>query len=488
MDRLVMGLLGATRVRGVRFAKITAVLLAVTLSGCLLKPEYNRPVVLGDSGYRDAIIVGDAAVVGSAANIMWWDLFGDQKLKGLITIALNENRDLKVAMARIDEARALLGVVRPDQFPRLDLSGGASRTGVSDSILGGLPGLSPSNEFSLLGRLGFEVDIWGRYASATEAQRAQLVASEEVFKAVTLSLVAQVATAYLQLLDFDRQVIIAERTLRSRNANTRLINERFKQGYTAKIDLNQAQIQEQDAAAALVALKRARRIAENAISLLLGRVPHDISRAQPNTNPLSIEAIPAGVPADLLARRPDVRAAEERAHAAVMQVGVARSTQFPSISLLGVIGLNSRDSTELFTSDGRTWSVGGNLLGPLIDLGKSWSRTEAAEAVAEQALKEYEGTVLAAVREVEDAMISVRTFYEEHKVRERQVAAARSADELSKRRYNDGVTSYLEVLSTQQSLFSSELAQSNTQQRYLSAIVQLYKALGGGWQLPENPK
>jgi multidrug efflux system outer membrane protein len=454
--------------------------IAFACTGCLLKPEFTRPVVLGDAGYREPV------AAGSTANIKWWDLFKDETLRSLITTALNENRDLKVALARIDEARALLGVVRPDQFPRLDVSGGASRTSVSESMLGGLPGVSPRNEFSLLGRLGFEVDIWGRYASATEAQRAELVASEEFFKTVTLSLVAAVATTYIQILDFDRQVIIAERTLKSRRANTKLIDERFKQGYTAKIDLNQAQIQEQDAAAALVAIRRGRQLAENALSVLIGRVPHIIHRSGPDTDPLGLKSIPAGVPAELLSRRPDVRAAEERARAAVMRVGVARATQFPSVSLLGVIGLNSTDSTELFTSDGRTWSIGGNLLGPLIDLGKSWSRTDAAEASAEQALKEYEGVVLRAVREVEDAMISVRTFHEEHRIRQAQVTAARSADELSRRRYTDGVTSYLEVLSTQESLFSAELARSNTQGRYLAAIVELYKALGGGWELPDD--
>jgi multidrug efflux system outer membrane protein len=454
--------------------------ISVALGGCLLKPEFKRPGVLSDAGYRDVV------VAGAAADITWWDLFGDQALHNLITTALNENRDLRVALARIDEARALLGVTRPDQFPRLDGTGGATRTAASESMLGGLPGISPRNEFSLLGRVGFEVDIWGRYASATEAQRAELVASEEFFKAVTLSLVAQVATAYLQILDFDRQAMIAERTLKSRRAFTKLIEERFKQGYTAKIDLNQAQIQEQDAAAAVVAIRRARQLTENALSVLVGRVPHQISRSSPETDPLALKNIPPGVPAELLFRRPDVRATEERARAAVMRVGVARSTQFPSLNLLGIIGLNSTETTELFTSDGRTWSIGGNVFGPIIDLGKSWSRTDAAEAVAEQALKEYEGTVLRAVREVEDAMVSVKTFAEEHRIRQVQVIAARSADELSRRRYTDGVTSYLEVLSTQESLFTAELARSNTQARYLSAIVELYKALGGGWELPDT--
>jgi multidrug efflux system outer membrane protein len=343
-----------------------------------------------------------------------------------------------------------------------------------------------TSDFGLSGRLSFEVDLWGKFASATEAQRAELLASEEGYKAVTLALVAQVAVTYLQLLDVDRQTAISERTLANRRSYTKLIEERFAGGYTAKIDLNQAQIQEQDAAAAVVVLRRARRLLENAMSTLLGHVPHEIARAKADTNPISIQAFPVGVPAALLQRRPDVRAAEEQARAAVMRIGVARATQFPSLNLLGIIGLNSTQSSELFNSDGETWSIGGNLLGPIIDLGKSWSRTKAAEAQAEQAVRRYEGVVLQAVREVEDARVEVQTFYQEHSVRQAQVAAAQSADMLSRRRYNDGVTSYLEVLSTQESLFSAELARSNTMQRYLSAIVQLYKALGGGWEMPEK--
>jgi multidrug efflux system outer membrane protein len=469
MVRRLLGLITSQSVRCFSLAALT-----LQCGGCLLKPEFERPEVLKDTSFRDGV-----STQLSIANLMWWELFGDEKLKALIRTALSENRNLQIAMARIDEARATLGVVRPDQFPRVDISGAATRSDLADAVL---PQIGPANDFSLLGRLGFEVDLWGRYASATEAARAELLASEEAYKAITLSLVAELATAYLQLLDIDRQIAIAERTLANRKKNTKLIGERFAGGYTAKIDLNQAQIQEQDAAAALVALRRARRLVENALSVLLGHVPHEISRAAPDTNPVSLSEVPPGAPADLLSRRPDVKAAEEVARAAVMRIGVARSTQFPSISLLGVIGLNSRQSTELFTSDGRTWSVGGNLLGPLIDLGKSWSRTEAAEAAAAQALKQYEGVVLQAVREVEDAMVSVRTYHEEHAVRVKQVQAAQSADVLSRRRYDDGVASYLEVLSTQESLFSAELARSNTMQRYLSAIVQLYKALGGGWQ------
>lgn len=451
-----------------------ALVCSITLlSGCLLRPEFTRPDVLDASPYR----AGERE--GSIINVQWWDFFKDPALKQLISTALEQNRDLQVAMARVDEARAILGVTRPDQFPRLDYSGGVTRT---DTSTAGLTPAPPVNDFNLLSQLNYEVDLWGRFASATEAQRAELLASEEAYKAISLSLMGQVATAYLQLLDIDRQILISGRTLKNRHANTMLIQERFARGYTAKIDLNQAQIQEQDAAAALVAQKRARRLVENALSVLLGRVPYDIPRSGPNEDPLLIHDIPAGVPADLLTRRPDVLSAQEKARAAVMRVGVARASQYPSLSLFGVLGLNSNKSSELFSADGRLWSIGGNVVGPLIDLGKSWSRTDAAEAQAEQALKAYESVVLQAVREVEDARISARMLLEEYQIRVTQVTAAQSANMLSRRRYEDGVTSYLEVLSSETSLFTADIARSNVLQRYLSSLVLLYQALGGGWE------
>jgi multidrug efflux system outer membrane protein len=199
-------------------------------------------------------------------------------------------------------------------------------------------------------------------------------------------------------------------------------------------------------------------------------------------DPLSVKELPVGVPAMLLERRPDVKSAEESARAAVMRIGVARAQQYPAFSITGFLGLNSIEHTDLFKGDSRTWNIGAGLLGPLVDLGKSWSRVDVAEAQAEQSVQQYEQSVLVAVRDVEDALVGVRTFQEENLVRTEQVKAGRSASFLSRRRYMDGVTSYLEVLDTERSLFNAELAQSNTQERYLASIVQLYKALGGGWQ------
>jgi multidrug efflux system outer membrane protein len=453
--------------------KRIAIVAAVSLAGCLVRPHYERPVVLTEATYIDA-----AAIQENIADVPWWDVFKDKDLQALIKTALANNRDLKVAIARIDEARGLLGVARPDQFPRLDLVGSASRIDPSDAAA--LPA-DVTDDFGLGSRLSFEIDLWGRYASATEAQRAQLLSTEYAMRAVTISLVAEVSAAYLQLQNIDRQVKISERTLHNRHDATTVNQQRFKGGYVGLLDVNQAQIQEEEARAALVALTRQLRLTENALSVLLGHVPYRIKRGSPIVDPLKLVALPAGVPAMILERRPDVRASEELAHAAVMRIGVARAQQYPALNLTGFIGLNSRDQSDLFSADGRTWSIGAGLLGPLVDLGKSWSRVDAAEAQADQALKAYEGTVLKAVREVEDAIVSVRTFKEEHAVRGAQVSAGKSAAFLSRRRYMDGVTSYLEVLDTERSLFNAELAQSSAMERYLSSMVQLYRALGGGW-------
>ncbi len=454
--------------------------LPLVSTGCLFVPSYERPSVLDGKHFREA-----PETQATIADMKWWEVFEDPYLEKLIKTALEKNRDLKVAMARINEARGVLGVTRPDQFPRLDISGRAERIDASD--LSAFPtGLN--NDFNLLGRLNFEIDIWGRYASATEAARSQLLSTEYAYRAVTLSLVAQVAQTYLRLLDVDREIVIARRTADNRHAATRLIEERFKGGHTAKLDLNQAQIQEHDAVAALIVFQREQRLLENALSVLLGEVPHAIERADPDTNPvtLSLERVPAGVPAMVLERRPDVRAAEEIARAAIMRVGVARAQQYPALTLTGFLGLNSADRSDLFKDDARTWSIGGTALGPLFDLFKSWSRVDAAEAQADQAVQTYEQSVLVAVKDVEDAMIAIRTYYEEQSVRASQVESARSANFLSRQRYDSGIASFLEVLNTETSLFAAELQYSFTQQRYLAAIVQLYKSLGGGWELPDT--
>ncbi len=453
-------------------------LSASVLSSCSLGPEFLRPEVPLLEQYSEPGVTS-----ASIANLQWWDLYTDAELQGLIRTALEENKDLQLALARIAEARAFLGFTRADQFPSVDASGEANRTDPSDET--SLPG-RPENTFGLFGDLFFEIDLWGKFRRATEAQRAELLSSEYAYRAVTISLVSQVATTYFTLLDLDNRYQIARRTVENRKGATELIQTRFKGGIVPELDVNQATIEEAVALAQMASLERDRRQTENALSVLLGRTPITIPRRTALTQQVLRSDLPTGFPASLLERRPDVKAAEEAAHAETARIGVAEAERFPALSLAGFIGLQSSETSDLFSGDAMTWSIGGNVLSPLIDFGKNRSRVEITEARAEQVVRNYEQTVLRAVQEVEDALVAVRTYQAEHRARVMQRSAAENATRLSRARYNDGVAPYLEVLDSERSLFDAELSESITLQSYLNSIVQLYKALGGGWTEAQN--
>lgn len=451
-----------------------SVFCSSSLVSCSLGPEFLRPEVPLSEQFSQPSVSSD-----SIANLKWWDLYTDSELQGLIRTALAENKDLQLALSRIAEARAILGFTRADQFPRLDASGEANRTDPSDEL--SLSG-KPENTFGLFGDLFFEIDLWGKFRRATEAQRAELLSSEYAYRAVTISLVAQVATTYFTVLDLDNRYKIAQRTVENRRGATELIRTRYKGGIVPELDVNQATIEEAVALAQMASLERERRQTENALSVLLGRAPVSTLPRGAVLMQQALKAdLPTGFPASLLERRPDIMVAEEAAHAETARIGVAEAQRFPALSLAGFIGLQSNDTSDFLSGDAVTWSVGGNVLSPLVDFGKNRSRVEFTEARAEQVMRSYEQTVLRAVQEVEDALVSVRTYHAEHSARIMQKDAAANATRLSRARYNDGVAPYLEVLDSERSLFDAELSESITLQSYLNSIVQLYKALGGGW-------
>lgn len=452
---------------------VFTVLLVV--SACTLGPNYSRP----DLDLSQNYIEGKSDSAESVANLDWWSLFQDETLQDLIRTALAENHDLQIAMSRIDEARAALGFVRADEFPRVDISGNAERFDASDNVINF--DTAPRNTFGIFGDLSFEIDLWGKLRRATEASRAELLSSEYAHRAVTITLVARVATTYFILLDLDKKKAITVRTLDNRRGATELIRARFKGNVVSELDVNQAEIEEAKAAAILANVERDSRRVENALSVLLGRVPFSIKRGVKLSEQKLPEALPTGFQATLLERRPDIRSAEEFARAEVARIGVAKAEQYPSFNLLGFIGLESEDISDLFEGSSSAKSIGGNFIGPLIDFGKSGSKVDVAEARATQALKGYELAVLQAVNEVEDALVSVRTYRSEHDANMMQLKAAQNATKLSRARYDEGISSYLEVLDSERSLFEAELAESSSSQLYLSSIVQLYKALGGGW-------
>jgi len=457
--------------------------LLLTLGGCAAGPDYERPELDVPENYVQPFEQGE-----TFANVPWWELFGDEQLQELIRIALEENQDLGIAAARVEEFRAVLGVTRADQFPTVDVTASGAQAEGSDNVFpGNIPGVSSDKveNYRLSADVFFELDLFGRLRRSTEAARAQLLATEEARRSITISLVANVASTYMLLRDLDAQLEIARRTQRTRSDSLDIIKARFDQGTVPKLDVNQAEIELAVADAAVAAAERAVAQTEHSLSILLGRNPGRILRGLPLQQQPMPPDVPAGLPSELLQRRPDVLSSEAELAAQTARIGVAQAARWPSLSLTGALGFESDDLSTLTDSGSDFWSAGAGILAPVFNSGRNKSRVEIERARTEQALLAYERTVQRAFREVEDALAAVRTYRLEHQARERQVAAARSAATLSRARYDGGVTSYLEVLDTERSLFSAELTESQTQRLYINAIIELYKALGGGWN-PES--
>lgn len=465
-----------------RRCALSLLLASAALTGCALGPDYERPDMETPAQYVQPVEAGE-----SFANLPWWDLFEDPELEALIRDALEQNQDLRIATARIEEFRGLLGITRADQFPQVDIAGAGARSEPSqNSFPGNLPGLGGgTNEtYRLSADVFFEVDLFGRLRRSTEAARAQLLAVEETRRAVTISLIASVASTYMTLRDLDQQLEIARRTEATRAESLEIIEARFEKGTVARIDVNQAEVQLTIAAATVASAERAVAQAENLLSVLLGRNPGPITRGRSLHEQSLPPFVPAGLPSELLQRRPDVLAAEAELAAQTARIGIAQALRWPSLSLTGSLGLESNELSTLTESGSDYWSAGAGILAPLFNAGRNKSRVDVERARTEQAMLAYQQTVLRAFREVEDALVAVRTYRDEHAARRKQVDAARSAARLSRARYDGGVTSYLEVLDTERSLFNAELAESQTLRLYYNSTIELYKALGGGW-MPE---
>ncbi len=461
-----------------------AALLFLMLGGCALGPDYERPDVGAPERWIQPVDEGE-----NLANTPWWELFEDPELKALIRTALEENQDLAIAASRIEEFRAALTVTRANQFPTVDVNGSAGRNSPSGNVFpGNIPGLNPGEieSYSLSADVLFEVDLFGRLRRATEAARGELLAREENRRAVTISLVANVASTYLTLRDLDAQYEISRRTEAVRSESLDIIQARFDEGTVALIDVNQAEIQLAIAQAAVAAAERAVTQTENLLSTLLGGNPGPITRGSALKEQVFPPAIPAGLPSELLTRRPDVTATEAQLAAQTARIGVAQAARWPSLSLTGSLGFESQELSSIADSDSDTWTIGAGILQPVFNSGRLRGRVEIERQRTEQLLKTYEQTVQRAFREVEDALVAVRTYRAEFEARNFQVRAARSAATLSRARYDGGVTSYLEVLDTERSLFNAELAESSSLRLYLTSIVDLYRALGGGWSPEEE--
>jgi len=458
-------------------------LIVFGLAGCAVGPDYKRPTVPVPADWRSP-----AEAVGSLADLGWWQLFEDPVLQDLIGTALGNNKDLQMAVARVAETRAQFAVTRAVQFPQVDGQASYTRERMSQNSfpLNALPpgqGVSPEgSSYQTSLDLSFELDLWGRLRRATEAARADLLASEESRRTVLTTLVSDVARAYFDLLELDREADIARRTLTSRQASLDLVRQRFEGGLTSELDVRRAEGELAATAAAVPDVERRVAQTENRLSILLGRNPGPIPRGPGLDAQKLPPSVPAGLPSALLERRPDIRQAEEQLVAANARIGEAKAAFFPQISLTGLFGQESAALSDLFAGPSRVWQFGPTITMPIFNAGRIRSNLRATEAREQQALIAYQQAIQQAFREVEDALVFHQKAREIRAQRELRVTAARQAVALGNLRYGEGLAGYLDVLDAERQLLSAETDLAATSRDQLTAVVQVYKALGGGWE------
>ena len=456
-----------------RLLYILTLITVLGFTGCMLGPDFQKQQYSGPEKFRF-----DTTVAVKTVNLRWWELMNDTVLDTLIKIALEENKDVLIAASRIESARANINYTKANQWPVFDYSAGANVGGTHESFTSG---------FSVYPGFSWEIGFWGKYRRLNEAARAEYMASEYAKRTVQLSLISAVATTYFYILaDYD-QLSIAQSTLASRDSALIIMRDKFEGGMISRIDYNQAKIQRDIAAATVPTYKRMIALNENALSILLGRMPQSIVVGRPFYEHKYELDIPSGVPSELIKRRPDILQAEALYQAQNAQIGVAEALRWPSFNLTGFMGAASTDLLSL-NAIGLTWSAGANLFGPLFQFGQNKRRVEIARQNAYQSLVNYEKTVQQAFKDVEDALISISTYREEVAVQQSRAKTAIESETLSFIRYNEGSTTYLEVLEQQRQSFASRLEVLSARLNLLKSYILLYKALGGGWLSPEEEK
>jgi multidrug efflux system outer membrane protein len=456
---------------------------AVALAGCTVGPNYTRPPAGAPDVFR-----GDAATAGnpappSAASIgddPWWQLFEDDTLQALIRKALDQNYDVAIAASRILEAQAQLGITRADQFP--SVSAGVDVLGERPAAALGFPSRNIA-AIEAQGSASWELDFWGRFRRATEAARAQLLATEWGRRAVVTTLISQVAGAYFNLRALDLELEISQRTLASRRESLQITTAREQGGVTSLVDVRQAEQLVYGATGEIATLERQIEQQENFISLLVGDNPGPVARGRSLTDQPHPTEIPAGLPSALLARRPDIQQAEQQLVAANAQIGVARSAYFPQIALTGSGGFESTALSALFTGASAIWSAAASATVPVFTAGRTRSQVALAAARRDEALITYQQAIRQAFREVSDSLVGYRKTREFREQQALLLGSAQDARRLADIRYQGGVTSYLEVLDADTRLFEAELGLAQAQLSELAALVEIYRALGGGWTM-----
>lgn len=454
--------------------------LVMLLAGCTVGPNYKRPSIDVPGVYRGTTPEQAASPqTGSFAEEKWSQVFSDEELRVLIRTALEQNYDLRIAGTRILQARARLGITRADQLPNVSVGAAVINERVSQSRQG--PAFEASaGQLSL--SASWELDFWGRFRRATEAARAELVATEWARQFIVTTLIADVANAYFQLREFDLELEISKRTLAARRESLELVTLQERHGAVSLLDVRQAEQLVFTAAEIIPDLERRIEQQENFISILLGRNPAPVQRGQRLTAQPHPPQVPTGLPSALLERRPDIRLAEHQLIAANARIGVARAAYFPQISLTGTGGYQSSALSDLFSGPAGFWSLAAGLTQPIFAGGRIRSGVRLSEAQQQEALLTYQSTIQQAFREVADALIAYRKNQEFRAQQELLTRSAEDATRLSNMRYRGGATSYLEVLDSESRYFAAELNLAQAQLNELFAFVEVYRALGGGWE------
>jgi len=468
-----------------RCGLVIASLSAILLTGCTVGPNYQRPLVKTPENFRapDPLPAPQAT---SLADLKWWEVFKDEKLQDLIRAALVANYDLRDAVVRVEEARANLGVTRSNQFPQFGASGNVqltrlSRDGATPLPASFLPSQNRNWGEATLNLLSFEVDIWGRLRRATEAARANMLSAEETRRAVVVTLVSDVATAYLHLRELDYELEISRATLATRQDSLSLTRDRQTGGVATLLDLRQAEQLVDTAEQTIPGLQQQIEQTENQITLLLGRSPDGIVRGQDFMRQELPPDVPAGLPSALLERRPDILAAEQNLVAANANIGVAKAAYFPQISLSGFLGGQSTQLSTLFNGPHSAWSFVPQVSQPIFTAGRLKSTVKLAEAQREDALIQYEKTIQTAFTDVSNALIAHQRVRESRLKQEALVVTLQDRTRLAYVRYRGGVDTQLNALDADRDLFTAQLSLAEIRLNELLSVVQLYKALGGGW-------
>jgi multidrug efflux system outer membrane protein len=453
--------------------------LPLLLAACVVGPDYKRPAIEMPAAFPAAPAAGTQALQAD-----WWTLYGDATLNELVATTLKSNVDLRRAAAQIEQAEAVLSQASAAILPEIDLNGSSNRArSIANTSSGTTPITATTNRLTL--STSFELDFWGKLRRATEAARAQALASRFGRDVTALTLAGTTTQAYITLRSLDSQIAITRETLGAREQSLGVVQSRARGGLASDLDVNQAESARADAALQLSELLRNRALIEHQIGALTGKL--DLAIAPGDLISLPLPALPpAGLPASLIERRPDVRQAEQTLIAANEQIGVARAAQLPTFSLAGSFGGQSSDLGNLLNSASRIWSIGPSFSFPVFDAGKYAARTREAEALQKRAVADYQKTIETAFREVADALTNVQQFVAAAADQQSRVDAARNVLRLSQRRYEAGYSAYLEVLDAQRSANVAEQGLVQSRQALLSFTVDLMKALGGGWS-PGNP-